>query len=303
MAAQLAPVADNRAPVGQLAEPTRENVEAVAAFVAELKNPSIPWRDILSAHTRSVHMNTRIQDSMKVQQVVNGWRASLDLPNSYAWNDGWRVQASSDVFDTAGGAKSDLFRTVFATLLLRAPGPVVRMDPSAFEGGSVACASIWEKVRELKMAPLQMQWLASQDAAAAAPPAAPVAPPAAAPPAVAGVTADAALDVAPAVAAWSLEVTEFEARLGQIDERLGLLDARLGLLEHAAAPPAVAASSPERLGQIEARLDRLEEVLPRIVMLEEALDGGLARIEEQLADFGRGHDGARGNDEGSGHEG
>ena len=206
------------------------------------------------------------------------------------------MQASSDVFGTAGGAKLDLFRIMFATLLLRAPGPVVRMDPSAFAGGRVACASIWEKVRELKMAPLQMQWLASQDAAAAAPPAAPVAPPAAAPPAVAGVTADAALDVAPAVAAWSLEVTEFEARLGQIDERLGLL-------EHAAAPPAVAASSPERLGQIEARLERLEEVLPRIVKLEEALDGSLKRIELQLADFGRRHDGARGNDEGSGHEG
>ena len=86
MAAQLAPVADNRAPVGQLAEPTRENVEAVAAFVAELKNPSIPWRDILSAHTRSVHMNMCIEDSMKVRQVGGGWRASLDLPNSYAWN-------------------------------------------------------------------------------------------------------------------------------------------------------------------------------------------------------------------------
>ena len=69
---------------------------------------------------------------------------------------------------------------------------------------------------------------------------------------------------------------------------------RLGrrALEHAAALPAVAASSPERLGQIEARLDRLEKVL----------DGGLARIESQLADFGRGHDGARGNDEGSGRD-
>ena len=260
MASQPAPVADNWAPVGQLPEPIRENVEAVSAFVAELKYPSTPWRNILSAHIRSARMNVCIVDSMEVQQVGRGWRASLELPDSYAWNDGWRVQASSDVFDTAGGAKSDLFRTVFATLLLRAPGPVVRMDPSAFEGGSVACASIWEKVRELKMAPLQMQWLASQDAAAAAPPAAPVAPPAAAPPAVAGVTADAALDVAPAVAAWSLEVTEFEARLGQIDERLGLLDARLGLLEHAAAPPAVAASSPERLRQIEARLERLERL-------------------------------------------
>ena len=218
------------------------------------------------------------------------------MPNSYAWNDGWRVQASSDVFGTAGGAKLDLFRIMFATLLLRAPGPVVRMDPSAFAGGSVACASIWEKVRELKMAPLQMQWLASQDAAAAAPPAAPVAPLAAAPPAVAGVTADAALDVAPAVAAWSLEVTEFEARLGQIDERLGLLDARLGLLEHAAAPPAVAASSPERLGQIEVRLKRLEEVLPRIDRLENAFDEGLERIERELNHIGDREGG--GSDEG-----
>ena len=43
MAAQLAPVADIRTPVGQLAEPTCENVEAVAAFVAELKKPSISW--------------------------------------------------------------------------------------------------------------------------------------------------------------------------------------------------------------------------------------------------------------------
>ena len=74
-------------------------------------------------------------------------------------------------------------------------------------------------------------------------------------------------------------------------------------VEHAAAPPAVAASSPERLGQIEARLDRLEKVLPRIEMLEEAFDEGLKRIESQLADFGRRHDGARGNDEGSGHDG
>ena len=150
MAAQLAPVADIRTPVGQLAEPTRENVEAVAAFVAELKYPSIPWRDILSAHIRPARMNVCIEDCMEVQQVVGGWRASLDLPNSYVWNDGWRVQASSDVWGTAGGAKLDLFRIMFATLLLRAPGPVVRMDESAFAGGCVACASIWEKVRELR---------------------------------------------------------------------------------------------------------------------------------------------------------
>ena len=82
MAAQLAPVADNRAPVGQLAEPTRENVEAVAAFVAELKYPSIPWRDILSAHISSAHRNVCIEDSMEVRQVGGGWRASLDWPNS-----------------------------------------------------------------------------------------------------------------------------------------------------------------------------------------------------------------------------
>ena len=82
MAAQLAPVADNRAPVGQLAEPTREHVEAVAAFVAELKYPSIPWRDILSAHIRLAHVNVCIEDSMEVRQVGGGWRASLDWPNS-----------------------------------------------------------------------------------------------------------------------------------------------------------------------------------------------------------------------------
>ena len=69
MAAQPAPVAANWAPVVQLAEPTRENVEAIAAFVAELKYPSTPWRDILSAHMRSTHMNVCIEDSMEVRQV------------------------------------------------------------------------------------------------------------------------------------------------------------------------------------------------------------------------------------------
>ena len=291
MAAQLAPVADNRAPVGQLAEPTREHVEAVAAFVAELKNPNIPWRDILSAHTRSAHMNERIEDSMKVWQVGGGWRASLDWPNSYAWNDGLRVQASSDVFGTAGGAKLDLFRIMFATLLLRAPGPVVRMDPSAFEGGRVACASIWERVRELQrtqpLAGNPANWRGTQ----------PLATPAA-PPAAANVTAASALDVAFAVTAGSPERLGRRAlehgaalpavadsspeRLGQIEARLGLLHERLGFLEHAAASPAGAASSPERLGLIEARLDHLEQVLQRI---EAALDGSLARIESQLADF------------------
>ena len=267
MAAQLAPytLLQRSQPVGQLAEPTREIVEAVAAFVAELKYPSTPWRDILSAHLRSTHMNVCILDSMEVQQVGGGWRASLDWPNSYAWNDGWRVQASSDVFGTAGGAKLDLFRIMFATLLLRAPGPVVRMDPSAFPDGRVACARIWEKVRELQRAA-------------------------------------SALDVASAGAAGSSERLGRRAlenpasggespnaeRLGQIEARLGLLHERLGVLEHAAASPAVAPSSPERLGRIEARLDRLEEMLQRIDMLERALDDSLARIESQLADFGRG---------------
>ena len=57
------------------------------------------------------------------------------------------------------------------------------------------------------------------------------------------------------------------------------------------------------LGVTQATLSaRLEEVLPRKDKLEEAFYGGLRRIELQLADFGRGHDGARGNDEGSGHD-
>ena len=63
------PAACSAAPSGQLAEPTRENVEAVAAFVAELKYPSTPWRDILSAHICSAHMNVFILDSMEVQQA------------------------------------------------------------------------------------------------------------------------------------------------------------------------------------------------------------------------------------------
>jgi len=263
MASQPASVADNWAPCGQLPEPIRENVEAVSAFVAELKYPNTPWRNILSAHT--ARMNVCIEDSIKLQQVGRSWRASLDWANSYAWNDRWQVQASSGVWGTVGGAKVDLFRIMFATLLLRAPGPVVRMDPSAFPDGRVACARIWEKVRELQRA--------------------------------AG-----ALDVASAGAAGSSERLGRRAlenpasggespnaeRLGQIEARLGLLHERLGVLEHAAASPAVAPSSPERLGRIEARLDRLEEMLQRIDMLERALDDSLARIESQLADFGRG---------------
>ena len=69
MAAQLAPVAEFMALVRQLAEPTRENVEAVAALVVELKYPSIPLKHILSAHIRSAHMNVCIEDSMEVQQA------------------------------------------------------------------------------------------------------------------------------------------------------------------------------------------------------------------------------------------
>ena len=122
-----APQAANWAPVNQLGEPTRENVEAIVEFVDALKYPSTPWRHILSSHNTNppggASPNAPIAETMRKEPVRGGFKVSLDWHISYLWNDELRVQATSDVFWSERDAKVHLFKMMFGTLLLRAPDP------------------------------------------------------------------------------------------------------------------------------------------------------------------------------------
>ena len=74
--------AANWALVNQLPKPTRENVEAIVAFVDALKYPSTPWRHILSSHNtnppRGASPNAPIAETMRKEPVDGGFKVSLD---------------------------------------------------------------------------------------------------------------------------------------------------------------------------------------------------------------------------------
>ena len=117
-----------------------------------------------------------LQTSMVIQAVPGGVQAMVDWPNSYRWQDGLRVQASSGVQPNERLAVRQLCRNMFTTLLLRAPAPLVRILPKPFAASPDSENRIWEKVREL-------QGVAGVFAATPGPQGPPVqAPPAAPPP-------------------------------------------------------------------------------------------------------------------------
>jgi hypothetical protein len=134
-------------------------MQEMVEFLERMKYPAFHWRHLLSAHNtvnvRGSSVNHAIQDTMTWSKAgitaALPYKASLNWPNSYAKDDGLAISAESGPCKTERDAVRDLCRNMFVKLLLRAPGPVVRiLDKPFASAGPTYAVNIWEKVRELQ---------------------------------------------------------------------------------------------------------------------------------------------------------